>query len=397
MFQSAGSSRIPKYRLHRPSGQAVARFNGIDYYLGKHGSQESRDEYDRLLGEWMIKGRQPPRKLARSSVGQMTVNELILAYLQFADGYYRKNGQPTGEYDSIRYSLKPLRRLYGSTGVNEFGPLALKNVREEMITSALCRNEINKRVGRIVRMFKWGVESEFIDPMTHHALSQVRGLSRGRTPARESEPVKPVSDAHVDAVKPHVSRRICAMIELQRTTGMRPGEVCIIQSGALDRSAATWIYRPGTHKTEHHGHERKVYLGPKAQEILRDWLRDDPAAFLFSPQDELEERSQERRAGRKTKVQPSQARRKRKKSPEKLPGECYEVRSYNRAISRGCEKAGIPRWHANQLRHTAATAIRREFGLDAASLILGHRGVQVTQVYAERDEARAIDVVSQVG
>ena len=54
MFQSAGSSRIPKYRLHRPSGQAVARFNGIDYYLGKHGSQESRDEYDRLLGEWMI-------------------------------------------------------------------------------------------------------------------------------------------------------------------------------------------------------------------------------------------------------------------------------------------------------------------------------------------------------
>ena len=177
MFQSAGSSRIPKYRLHRPSGQAVARFNGIDYYLGKHGSQESRDEYDRLLGEWMIKGRQPPRKLARSSVGQMSVNELILAYLQFADGYYRKNGQPTGEYDSIRYSLKPLRRLYGSAGVNEFGPLALKNVREEMITSALCRNEINKRVGRIVRMFKWSVESEFIDPMTHHALSQVRGLS----------------------------------------------------------------------------------------------------------------------------------------------------------------------------------------------------------------------------
>lgn len=79
MSHSAGFSRIPKYRLHRPSGQAVARFNGIDYYLGKHGSQESRDEYDRLLGEWMIKGRRPPRKLARSSVGQMTVNELILA------------------------------------------------------------------------------------------------------------------------------------------------------------------------------------------------------------------------------------------------------------------------------------------------------------------------------
>ena len=397
MKKTSASSRVPKYRLHRPSGQAVARFNGIDYYLGKHGSQASRDEYDRLLGEWMMKGRQLPSKISRSPVGQMSVNELMLAYLHFSNEYYRKNGEPTGEYDAIRYSLKPLRHLYGSAGVSEFGPLALKNVREEMIKSLLCRSEINKRVGRIVRMFKWGVETEFVPAMTHHALSQVRGLSRGRSAARESVPVKPVSDAHINAIKPHVSRWIWAMIELQRTTGMRPGEVCIIRTGDIDRSGSIWIYRPGSHKTEHHGHERKVYLGPKAQEILRDWLRDDVAAFLFSPQEELEERSQERRAARKTKVQPSQARRKRKTAPLKSPGEVYEVRSYNRAISRACERAGIPRWHANQLRHTAATAIRREFGLEAASLILGHHGMQVTQVYAERDEARAIDVASQVG
>ncbi len=194
MLNSGSARRIPKYRLHRPSGQAVARFNGIDCYLGKHGSTESRDEYDRLLGEWMINGRQAPPKLAARPVGQLTIKELILGYLQFADGYYRKNGQPTGEYDSIRHSLKPLRRLYGSTGVSEFGPLALKNVREEMVKARLCRNEINKRIGRVVRMFKWGVENEFVAPMTHHALSQVRGLSRGRSSARESQPVKPVSD-----------------------------------------------------------------------------------------------------------------------------------------------------------------------------------------------------------
>ncbi len=87
MSRSSGSPRIPKYRLHRHSGLAVARFNGVDYYLGKHGSQESRDEYDRLLGEWMMKGRQAPPKTTRSLVGKMSVNELILAYLQFADGY----------------------------------------------------------------------------------------------------------------------------------------------------------------------------------------------------------------------------------------------------------------------------------------------------------------------
>ncbi|WLD14688.1 tyrosine-type recombinase/integrase [Planctellipticum variicoloris] len=397
MPASSPSARIPKYRRHRPSGQAVVRFNGSDYYLGKYGSQESRDEYDRLLGEWMVNGRQAPPRVVHRPVGQMTVSELILAYLHFADGYYRKNGKPTGEYDSIRYSLKPLRRLYGPTAISAFGPLALKTVREEMIKSDLCRSEINKRMGRIVRMFKWGVENEHVDAMTHHALSQVRGLSRGRSTARESKPVKPVLDAHVDALKPHLPRQIWAMIELQRTTGMRPGEVCNMRSGDIDQSGEVWVYRPETHKTEHHGHERKIYLGPKAQEILQGWLKDDPTAFLFSPKDELEERSRERRDGRKTKIQPSQARRKRKSTPKKMPGDCYEVRSYNRAISRACEKAEIPHWHANQLRHSAATNIRRDFGLDVASLILGHRGVAVTQVYAERDEARAINVVSRVG
>ena len=185
LFMSATfkSTQVPQYCHHRASGQAVVRFNGHDYYLGKFGSPENHDEYDRLVGEWMIKGHQAPPRVLRQPVGQMKVNELILAYLSFADGYYRKNGQPTGEYHSVRHSLKPLRRLYGAVGATEFGPLALKNVREAMIKAGLCRNEINQRIGRIVRMFirmfKWGVESEFVAPMTHHALSQVRGLRTG--------------------------------------------------------------------------------------------------------------------------------------------------------------------------------------------------------------------------
>jgi len=39
--------------------------------------------------------------------------------------------------------------------------------------------------------------------------------------------------------------------------------------------------------------------------------------------------------------------------------------SYGRAIARGCEKAAIERWTANQLRHTAATRIRKEYGIEA--------------------------------
>lgn len=43
--------------------------------------------------------------------------------------------------------------------------------------------------------------------------------------------MRPVPDAHVDAIKDHVSEQVWAMIELLRLTGMRPGEVCAMRTG----------------------------------------------------------------------------------------------------------------------------------------------------------------------
>lgn len=79
MASSSKSTRFPSYCLHSASGQAVVRFNGHDYYLGPHGSSASYDEYDRLVGEWMLKGRQAPSKVVRDPVGEMSVSELMLA------------------------------------------------------------------------------------------------------------------------------------------------------------------------------------------------------------------------------------------------------------------------------------------------------------------------------
>ena len=42
-------------------------------------------------------------------------------------------------------------------------------------------------------------------------------------------------------------------------------------------------------------------------------------------------------------------------------------------------------WAPNRLRHTRATEVRKQFGLEAAQVILGHAKADVTQVYAERD------------
>ena len=95
-------------------------------------------------------------------------------------------------------------------------------------------------------------------------------------------------------------------------------------------------------------------------------------------------------------MQPSQADRQ-KRRPRKRPGDRYSVDSYRRAIDAACEKAGVPHWHPNQLRHTKATEIRREKGLDQARAVLGHGSAQVTEVYAEVDLSKAAEVMAEMG
>jgi integrase len=272
----------------------------------------------------------------------------------------------------------------------------LKAVRQSLVDSGLCRNEVNKRVGKIKRVFKWAVSEEIIPPSVYHGLQTVAGLRHGRADVRESEPVRPVPDAFVDAIRPHVTRQVWAMVELQRLTGMRPGEVCNMRSIDLDTSGSAWLYTPWSHKTEHHGRERRVYLGPQARAVVREWLRPDLSAYLFSPREAMEERRARLRRNRKTRVQPSQQNRA-KHRPRKQPGNAYTVESYRRAIAYGCARAGVPKWHPHQLRHNAATRLRKEFGLDVARAVLGHASPVVTEVYAELDGAKAADAMERIG
>jgi integrase len=186
------------------------------------------------------------------------------------------------------------------------------------------------------------------------------------------------------------------MVELQRLTGMRPGEVTRIRAVDLDRSREVWVYTPESHKTEHHGKTRKILLGPKARDLLERWLKAAPDAYLFSPKEATEELLAGRRLARKTRVQPSQQDRK-KRSPIKTPGPRYTTDSYRRSIGVGCDKAGMPRWHPNQLRYLAATRLRREFGLDVARAVLGHSSPAVTEVYAELDLTKAAEAMARIG
>lgn len=390
---------LPKYRHYKPKDLAVVRLDGRDVYLGKFNSPDSREKYNRVIAEWLTTGAAPPP--AASTVadqGGPTVNEVILAYLRHAMEFYRRpDGTATGEFDNIKLAVRPLKSLYGSTPAKDFGPLALKAVRQEMIEAKLCRRTINQRIGRITRVFQYAVENELVPPSVHHGLKSVKGLARGRSAATESKTVKPVPDADVDAIKPFVSRQIWAMIELQRLSGMRSGEVCSLRTCDLDMSGKLWIYTPDQHKTAHHGKARRITLGPRAQEVLRPWLRTDPTAHLFSPREATEERLAARREARKSPMTPSQRARKRKSRPKKKAGNFYDPRAYGHAVKKACQRAGTPHWHPHQLRHSAATLLRRECGMDAARAVLGHSDMATTAIYAERDATLADVAMERFG
>ncbi len=55
------------------------------------------------------------------------------------------------------------------------------------------------------------------------------------------------------------------------------------------------------------------------------------------------------------------------------------------------------RWHPHRLRHTAATDLRKEFGLEVARVVLGHHSLAVTEIYAEFDKAKALDAMLKAG
>ena len=216
----------------------------------------------------------------------------------------------------------------------------------------------------------------------------------------------------VDATLPHLPPVVADMVRFQRLTGARPGEVCGIRPCDVEREGEIWRYRPERHKTEHRGRERIVFIGPMAQAVLLPYLLRASDAYCFSPAESVAKQKAERRMRRKTPVQPSQ-RCRRKARPKRTPSACYNKDAYRRAIVQSVAKANrddaeeaakagieprpIPGWHPNQLRHSAATEIRRRFGLEAAQVVLGHAKADVTQVYAERDARLAAEVMKQIG
>lgn len=400
---------VPKLRTHA-TGQAFVNLNGRSIYLGRSDAPEAKQRYDRAIAEWLAGGRR-----SRVEPSELTIVELAARFNGYADGYYvGADGKPTNEPHNIRLALKPLLALYGETPATAFGPLALKAVRERMIGLGWVRSSVNKHISRIKRMYRWASENEVLPTTAYHAVAAVAGLRYGRSVAKESEPIRPVPDAIVDATIRHMTPTVAAMAQFQRLTGARAGEVCILRTGDLDTDGKVWTYTPEHHKTEHFGRPRVIFIGPQAQEVLRPFLRTDLQAYVFSPAESDRQKRDRQHADRVTPLSCGNVPGSNvKRHPKRTPGDRYDTNTYNRAITNACRKAfpapdGLDseerkawnrehRWSSHQLRHSFGTAVRRNHGLDVVQVLLGHAQANVTELYAEADAAKAIGVALKIG
>jgi len=409
--QGTVTPRVPGYRRHKASGKAIVTLSKRDFYLGVYGSPESKECYQEVVAKWLAAGRRWPDEAPSAG---LSVNEILLRYVEYCEVRYSGNDSTLWH---VRYAVKMTRVLYGTDLADSFGPRKLACIRESMIKTGICRASVNRYTGIVKRCFKWAASQELCPASVWQSLCTLEGLRKGMSTAPDMPPVRAVPSEYVDAIMPFLPRPVAGLVRLQRYTGCRPGEAVQCKSVDIDRSGSIWLWRLKDHKCAWRGTDRVIALGPQAQQVIREYEKPDLSAFLFSPQDTMTEVQAQRAAARKTPLScGNRAGLHRKRKPRRAPGLQYTVSSFQHSLRKACDAADtaakkalaergekvpeariIPRWSPNQLRHSYATQVRREFGVDLAASALGHSNLSSIEVYAERSREKLIEIAQKIG
>lgn len=161
--------------------------------MGPYGSDESRIAYGQLIAKLAggvsidpfadTKRGSLPRK--ESDDRGPSVGEICLVFLKHAKTHYVKNEKQISEYECMKSVMRPLNELYGMLPAKDFGPLALKAVRQRFVELGWVRVSCTKGVNRIRHIFKYAIGNELIDASVLANLKCVGPLLEGRTEAHD--------------------------------------------------------------------------------------------------------------------------------------------------------------------------------------------------------------------
>ncbi|HUQ72558.1 MAG TPA: tyrosine-type recombinase/integrase [Planctomycetaceae bacterium] len=355
---------LPSLLTDPRRNRAYCRVGGKFITLGPAGSAEAQAAYGRLIAQLAQNPAETPnsravRSGATRGATAVTVNHVCRKFIDVAiPRYVTGTGELSAEERCFRSVLKLLRITFGETPAGEFGPLKARVIRDAMVAKGWSRKFTNKQMVRLRQVFKLAVSYELIPASVLEALRSLPALRPGDIdrpdpPARRAVPLE-----DVEAVKGRLRQANRDLVDLLTFTSARPSELLGLTTGAIDQSGTVWHARIVQHKNAHRGHERTLYFGPKAQLILRRYLKPDAADDrLFST----------------------------------------SVDTLTKAIRDACKRAKVNRFSAYHLRHTGATLLRDEIGLEAAQAVLGHRHADMTLHYSAAASKAATEAVRKIG
>ena len=145
--------QLPQYRVHKAKNLAYARIGGKDVYLGRAHSPESRAQYHAVIGEYLAG--KPPRKSAPRPLAKtaLTIGELAERWYHAVRSKEGANSKTTYE---ASYTARELTEQHATCLVIEFGPLAFKAIRSQIVAKGRSRQGVNRLMNRIRRCIRWG-------------------------------------------------------------------------------------------------------------------------------------------------------------------------------------------------------------------------------------------------
>ncbi|MEX0886373.1 MAG: hypothetical protein WD009_08040 [Phycisphaeraceae bacterium] len=212
-------------RHHR--GQAFVWINRKQRWLGPWGSEEAQERYDRLIAEWLSNGRELPQPTAESRDRVVSVARVCVDFWKHVE--QRQHPNEAANYKS---AIAVVRELYGREPAESFGPKRLRVVRDRFIEKNWARSHINSQVSRVRSMFKWAVAHEMVPWNVHQRLRTLEPLRKGEA-QREGRKVTPVAQRDIRRVRPHLSRQVRALINLQLFTAARADELVRLRARRL--------------------------------------------------------------------------------------------------------------------------------------------------------------------
>lgn len=356
-------STQPAYLFHI-SGQGRVVLAGQDFYLGKHGTPESYARYYALLAEYNANGKTAPADPRKQAATERLADTAILVKHITAD-FCARVLPGYGENQEIANRYRNLCQLIdqeaGEMPADQFGPRKLEAIRDIFLKQGIgsrgrpnCRRQANELTRNVITIVEHGVSRELVGPDRIVALRALAPIKRGH--GRDNPKRTGVALGTVKATLPHLTPTASAMVRLQFATAMRPSEMFRMTPAMIDRSGAVWFYRPDHHKTEHHGKAKAVPILGDALEAL--------APYLFGGADEL--------------------------CFITSKGTPWNKNSFRIAVTRAAKAAKVNHWTPYELRHTALQAVRDASGPEAAQALAGHSRLSTTEIYAQANEAKAI-------